>query len=321
MNNKNIVPIFFSVDDNYIPFLTIALKSLKNNSSKDNFYDIHILNTGISEENKALVNLICGADNISVEFNDITDRLSLISQKLHTRDYYSKSTYYRLFIPNMFPQYDKALYLDADIAILGDIANLYNIDIKNNYVGAIPDESVSIVPEFSKYVKDFLGVTYDKYFNAGILVMNLKVLRDEKFEDQFLYLLQKVKFNVAQDQDYLNVICKNKTHYIDSSWNKMPFKCNNTPAEKLNLIHYNLSFKPWHYDGILYEEIFWNIAKQVNMYDKIQQIKSLFSDADKEKDTLAGENLKKMALEQSYLKDAYTQNIVFSNLILAINEI
>ncbi len=321
MNNKNIVPIFFSVDDNYIPFLTIALKSLKNNSNKENFYDIHILNTGISEENKALVNLICGTDNISVQFDDITSRLSVISQKLHTRDYYSKSTYYRLFIPNMFPQYDKALYLDADIAILGDIANLYNVDIKDNYVGAIPDESVSIVPEFSKYTKDFLGITYDKYFNAGILVMNLKVLRDEKFEDQFLYLLQKVKFNVAQDQDYLNVICKNKTHYIDSSWNKMPFKCNATPTEKLNLIHYNLSFKPWHYDGILYEEVFWKIAKEINMFDKLQEIKSLFSDADKEKDIMVGENLKKMALEQSYLKDAYTQNIVFSNLILAINEI
>ena len=60
----------------------------------------------------------------------------------------------------------------------------------------------------------------ENYINAGILVMNLKELRNFDFENKFIDLLSKIKFSVAQDQDYINVICKNRIKYLPKIWNK-----------------------------------------------------------------------------------------------------
>ena len=47
------IPIFFAVDDGYIPFLAVSMQSLIDNSSKENRYAIKILYTNVSEENKS----------------------------------------------------------------------------------------------------------------------------------------------------------------------------------------------------------------------------------------------------------------------------
>ena len=53
--DKKEIPIFFATDDNYIPFLDVAIRSLIANASKNYRYTINILNTGIKPENIALV--------------------------------------------------------------------------------------------------------------------------------------------------------------------------------------------------------------------------------------------------------------------------
>ena len=87
-----------------------------------------------------------------------------------------------------------------------------------------------------------------------ILSMNLKKLREIGFEDIFLKLISAVKFDVAQDQDYLNVICKGHVKFIDETWDQMPIPVDVPRPKVPALIHYNLSFKPWHVDNILYVE-------------------------------------------------------------------
>ena len=224
-NNKPIIPIFFASDDNYVPFLAVTLQSLEQNADSNYHYDIKILNAdNISVENKFKILAEFEKDGFDIEFVDVTPFIETMSSKLHTRDYYSKSTYYRLLIPNMYPEFDKALYLDCDIAINNSISELFNTDIDDNYVGAIPDQSVLYMSdEFKDYVENRVGVdSFKHYFNAGILVMNLKKLREIDFENKFIQLLTSVKFDVAQDQDYLNAICKGHVKFIDETWNSMP---------------------------------------------------------------------------------------------------
>ena len=127
-SNLRTIPIFFAVDDGYIPFLAVTLESLIENSSKEYKYEIKVLYTSVSEENKNKI-LKYESKNFNIEFVDLNYYIEEIQEKLHTRDYYTKTTYYRLFIPNLYPQYDKALYLDSDITILGDISELYNEDL------------------------------------------------------------------------------------------------------------------------------------------------------------------------------------------------
>src|SRR5574344_366442 len=286
---NNLITIFFSCDDAYVPFLAVSLESLEQNASKEYLYNIKILNTNtISKENQNKIISKYKHDNFEIEFVDITEKVKSIDDKLHTRDYYSKSTYYRLFIPTLYANLDKALYLDSDIVVKGNIANLFNTDIEEYYVGAINDGAIVSVKEFQHYAEKVVGVdNYTHYFNAGILLMNLKKMREIDFENKFIALLTNVNFTVAQDQDYLNAICKGNVKFIDDCWNKMPFEFLKEEPEKINLIHYNLSFKPWHIDGVLYGEIFWEYAKKTNYYDEILTIKKnynqvLINKADKE---------------------------------------
>lgn len=284
-NDTNIIPIFFAVDDGYIPFLAVTLKSMLSNASNNYNYDIKILYTSISDENKTKI-LKLETDNAKIEFVDLNYYIEELQSKLYTRDYYTKTTYYRLLIPNLYPQYDKAVYLDSDLTVLGDVSELYNIDIESNLVGAVPDASVRKIKEFSEYVERVVGMNdYKNYFNAGVLVMNLKEMRNFEFQSKFLYLLENMKFSVAQDQDYLNRICKGRTKILDSGWDVMPLPTDNPLHEKdIKIIHYNLIYKPWHFDNVLYQEYFWEYAKQTEFYDEILKMRDTYPEESKARD-------------------------------------
>ena len=297
--NKSLkeIPIFFAVDDTYIPFLAVSLQSLISNSSKENKYLIKILYINVSEENMLKIKKF-EKENIKIEFININNQLEKVQEKLYTRNYFSKTTYFRLFIPELYPQYDKVLYIDSDTIILEDIAELYNEEIGNNLVAGIPDGAVQTIEIFQEYVEKVVGVVdYNNYFNAGILLMNLKELRKYKFQEKFLYLLEKVKFEVAQDQDYLNRLCKGRVKLLDDSWNKMPIM--GISDKKVKIIHYNLGFKPWHFDNIPYQEYFWKYAKETEFYEKIKEFRKNYTEEDKERDDASSAKLMELAKKES----------------------
>ena len=298
--NTNEIPIFFTIDDNYIPFLAVTLESIVDNFSIENSYKIIVLyKENMKKENIEKINKY-KRENLDIEFVDLKDKLGDIEEKLYTRDYYSKSTYYRLLIPELYPEYDKAIYLDSDIVILSDIANLYNIELGDNLIGAAPDEAIANVKAFQEYAEKVVGVqSYDKYFNAGVLLMNLKELRNIKFQEKFMYLLETVRYSVAQDQDYLNRICKGRVKIIDGSWDKMPIGGRILKEEELNLIHYNLISKPWLFEGIVYEEYFWKYAEKTEFINDIKKIKDNYSEEQKIKDMQAGDNLIALAQREA----------------------
>ena len=295
MKNKNVIPVFFAVDDGYIPFLAVTLQSIVEHSTEENYYVIKILCTNISEENKEKINKYT-KDNISIEFVDLNYYIEKIKNKLYTRDYFSMTTYFRLFISNLYPQYNKAIYLDSDIVLLTDVVELYKEDIGDNLVGAVRDDIIQQNEVFQEYVEKVVGVSsYKNYFNAGMLIMNLDELRKNKFQEKFLYLLENVKYSVVQDQDYLNRICKGRVKLLDASWNVMPNATKDVNEDNIKLIHYNYQYKPWHYDNIAYANYFWNFAQKTEFYDKLQEVKNNFTDEMKYEDRVADEKLRELA--------------------------
>ena len=297
--NKQVLPIFFAVDDGYMPFLAVTLQSLVDNSSTEYYYLIKILYTNISEDNKEKIKKF-ERENVNIEFVDLNYYIGKIKDKLYTRDYYSKTTYFRLFIPNLYPQYDKALYLDCDIVLLRDVAELFNIDMGDNLVGGAPDDVIQTYEVFQEYVEKVVGVAdYRRYFNAGVLLMNLDELRKYNFQEKFLYSLDKIKFSVAQDQDYLNRLCKGRVKIIDKTWNRMPISNIEVDEKDLKLIHYNLAFKPWHFEDILYKEHFWKYAQKTQFFDEILRIKENYSDEEKFNDREKDRQLRELAQKES----------------------
>lgn len=295
--NNNVVPIFMAVDNNYIPFLGVALKSIIDNVSQQNRYEIKVLYTSVTEENKKKIEEY-QTENVGIEFVNLSYKLQEIQEKLYTRNYFSNTTYFRLFIPELYPEYDKAVYIDSDTITLVDIAKLYNTEMGDNLIAGIPDGAVQAIPIFQDYVEKVVGVSnYNNYFNAGIIVMNLKALREYKFQEKFLYMLEKIKFEVAQDQDYLNRLCKGRVKLLGFEWNRMPAM--GEQEGELNIIHYNLGCKPWYFDNVLYQEHFWKYAEKTRFYAQIRGMKKNYTEADKERDDANSSKLIELAQKEA----------------------
>lgn len=298
MNSKPEVPVFFATDDNYAPFLAVTFKSILDNASKDFSYKFYVLTTNLSSNYEKRIKEF-ESEDVKIEFIFLKETIEKIKAKFHLRDYYSIETYYRFFIANMFPQYDKVLYCDCDVIVLGDIAELYNHNIDNYLVGACPEEVMTEVKIFGDYVEQALDVDCEKYFNAGVMLMNLDGFRKENIEEKFFDMLQKYTFRVTQDEDYLNVLCKGKVKLFHLGWNKTAFKNDKFNDKDLKLIHYKIHWKPWHYDGVLYENHFWDYAKQTSFYEEILNKKLSYTDEEKRRDAIAYERLKQMAIDDT----------------------
>ena len=198
----------------------------------------------------------------------------------------------------MYPEYKKAVYIDSDTVCLTDIANLYNIDIGENLIAGTPDGVIQAIDVFQDYVERVVGVSdYNKYFNAGIIVMNLEELRKYRFEEKFIYMLERVKFEVAQDQDYMNRLCKGRVKLLDFSWNRMPVM--GKQEGEINIIHYNLGAKPWYFDNVVYQEYFWEYAKKTEFYNEIKELGTKYTDEDKEKDDSNSLKLMELAKKET----------------------
>ncbi|MCC8067516.1 MAG: glycosyltransferase family 8 protein [Clostridiales bacterium] len=349
---QNVIPIFFTADERYAPWLDCAVRSMVENASADYSYQIIVLHQDLTEESRkkiasgvrapfsirfvsmevetpardasAAVSVPLRSANIPSKGRDATRRglngrpldvqrhaanernaahldsaesLAGIVDREENRlrcDYFTLTIYYRLFIADRFPEYDKGIYLDSDIVVPGDISELYQIELGENLIGACTDRSIVSVPELVDYVENAVGTPIDRYINSGILLMNLKKMRQTDFCGHFLRLLHTFHFDcIAPDQDYINAMCSGKIVYLDETWDAMPPEggAGVLELEKPNLIHYNLFQKPWCYDNIPYEEYFWYYAKKSPFYPDIVQFKENYSDEQKESDRTCLRNL------------------------------
>lgn len=299
MNKTNReIPIFVAIDDNYVPFTAVAITSIKEHMNKDLNYAVYVMSEELNEDNKKeLVRL--QTDNLKINFVDLTEKIKSVKEemKISLRDYYTISIFYRLFIPSMFPELDKAIYIDSDIVLLTDIAKLYDEDIDGYLLGAVTDQVVAYNDSFCYYTLNALGIKPKEYFNSGVLCMNLSEFRKQSIEEKFIKIL--TKFNpptVAPDQDYLNVLCNGKVKYLSDGFNRMPTATKNESSDNY-LIHYNMFDKPWKYKGVLYEEYFWYYAKKTDYYDSLVGMQNGYSKENISKDKECGIALIKKALE------------------------
>jgi len=292
--NNEIIPIFFSTDDNYVKFLDVAVRSLIKNASRDYKYKIIVLNTGLNLENTSKIKAL-EDENFQIEFADISFAVEDLKNKLPNLYHFGLAAYYRLFIQSLYPEYNKILYLDCDIVVTGDVSKLYFSEVGDNLVAGVVEQFILRTPEFSKYTKEAVGVDSKDYINSGIMIMNLKAFRKHRIEEKFTYLINKYNFDVIDpDQAYINFLCKGKIKYLDVSWNRTPIE--DIDCENPNIVHYALYKKPWQYDDVFLGEYFWRYAKESPFYEDIIAIKSSFDDEAKVKKERAGIEIKEHGL-------------------------
>lgn len=281
------IPVFYTISDNYTPYAYVSIQSLIDHADPKKDYTITLLVQKITPEHKESLESL-SSSNIHVNVFHINDEMV---KPIHNSEenylrgqFFTMSIFYRLFIPELFPQYDKAVYLDADTIICSDIAELYNTEIGGNMFASCPDLSIRYMPLLQKYIKECQGILpAEKYINNGVILFNMKAFRDQKFVDKFYYLMNKYHFdNIDPDQAYMNEICEDKIFHLPKEWDAMPNE--SIPEIKdPKIVHYNLFFKPWHFTDVQYADYFWKVAKTTPYYDELMQQLDNFTDEDRKK--------------------------------------
>ena len=282
-----VVPVFLTINSAYAPYAAAAIHSLVQHADPKRYYRVIILHDGLNLVNRwRLRNLV--TRNVAVQFKKMTRSLYLKAivayctrRQKGAGDFFSSAVYYyRAFIPLMFPLYRKAVYIDSDTILRGDIGELYDIDLGDNAMAAMVDPKVTVIPEFRDYVDNALGVPHKEYVNSGVQVMDLRKMRKMKYLSTMIDLIKKYDADlVAPDQDYLNVILRGKILKLDPVWNAEPVK---DLPRNVKLVHFNLFNKPWHYRNVPCERIFWAAAKGTGFYGDLKRQQAAF-DAEKQK--------------------------------------
>lgn len=285
MKPYKIIPVVFSTNEKYAPFADVCIESIYANSSKSCFYEITIFHTDLSAQtiNKLKSKLY---DNISVNCLDVSDLLANISDKLYSHSYFSKEMYYRILIPRCFKDYNKVIYLDCDMIVLGDIEKLYDIDLGDNMIGACRN---LMHTQMHDYIINTLHINPINYFNSGMLVFNIKKCLE--LENRLWSIINSYGTLLYPDQDLLNLVCENNVFYLDISWNWLfhlerlqssknknlhlsedDWQMYQATKPKINILHYTGDQKPWDYNALPMAEFFWKYASKSNFFEKINDI-------------------------------------------------
>ena len=138
---QDTIPIFFTVDESYAPYLDCAIRSMMENASGAHTYQIIVLHEDLTEESQRKLSANVKPP-FRIRFLSMKDKLAGITDRAENRlrcDYFTLTIYFRLFIADLFPEYDKGIYLDSDIVVPGDISRLFRTELGDNIIAACAD--------------------------------------------------------------------------------------------------------------------------------------------------------------------------------------
>lgn len=274
-----IINIALCFDKNYQkPIETLFFSILKNSNKLDFYYFFLISFEEIKLDQKIFNKLKSMFSNFEINFtlaSTVVEQIKVFQKNLNLPSYISKDAFLKLFLRNLLPKnIEKILYLDSDVLVNCDLANLFKVDLQTNVVGATIDLWAPSLRKMKKYIGH-------KYFNVGVLLIDLNQFTiDGNSLRKFNELFKKVTYG---EQDLFNFFFKNKILEIPLSFNLQraywelgflkiikKITCfwifNNLSFEKksneLNIIHYNGKIKPWN------KKYFFMKKKYRNLYFK-----------------------------------------------------
>ena len=219
------IVVVCAADNNYAMPLAVTMRSAIENLTSKCKIVFYIIDGGISKVNKQkiLKSLIPGS--CRVEFIEISNASIDSISGLHRSKpaHVSIASFYRLLLPELLPEHlEKVIYLDCDLTIEGDLWQLWQADLGENYLLAVRDTWIPFIsspPGKLNYQK--LGIDPNApYFNAGVLVINLKKWRNDNFSVRAIrYFMENLDYIGLYDQGLLNALFVGKWEQLDARWN------------------------------------------------------------------------------------------------------
>lgn len=201
------INVCFITDENYVLPTLVAIQSLIVNSKHKAC--INIVASQLSEDSK---NLFKQLATIKCKINIVIS--SNPGDNIDTKHLYvSKAAMLKFALPQIFSDLKKILYIDSDVLILDDLYELYHTDLENNYIAAIDD--INITNSHMHYKQEGLK----RYFNSGVMLLNLKEMRQDNCTAKFVEYKKNEKFHYFMDQDCFNFCLREKVKYLSVKYN------------------------------------------------------------------------------------------------------
>ena len=224
------INIVFAVNEEYANPCRVAIKSILENKNRDTILCIFVLHSDLSHETQANIRKMA-QDDCEISMVDVK---SMICENMYEKSYFTKEMYYRLIVSDIL-DIDKFIYLDADVVVLRDLQELYNIEFEDNYLIGVQDEKNG----------EHLETNHNVYINSGVMVVNAIKFRADGIWDKCRNYLQRNKDLHFPDQDTVNHICRDKIKCIDSRWNVLIRGFEYDGLKDAYIVHYCGEYKPW----------------------------------------------------------------------------
>ncbi|TGE07946.1 glycosyltransferase family 8 protein [Hymenobacter fodinae] len=245
------IHIALAFDEQYLnPFFVLLTSIFLNNKGAD--ICVHLIATGLSSAAEKEITAFVHSKEAEVNFydNDIDDVSQFILPD-HEDNYLSVAIYYRLFFPFLIEEtIARLLYIDVDTLVVGDLSDLFLIDMQGKPVAAVTDTDMP--------VRRDLGIeSVDDYFNSGVLLVDINEWKKQRITEKALQIIKQEPELIKgyPDQDALNIVLKDNWYKLPVEYNLMRlYVPNEVPRRNLNkfvedqkIIHYN-GKKPWFSD-------------------------------------------------------------------------
>jgi len=269
--NVNDIPIVLSTDDNYAFQTGVAIGSimLRKKATYNYIFIILFGNEFTYHGKKQIENIKKVFPDVILNYHEIDDS---IFHNYKYIGYISKATMLRLMLPELLTEYAECLYLDSDLIVMSGLEELMNQSIENFYVAGVLDWGINENHYLNLNIKDM-----SQYVNAGVLLLNLRKMREDNLQAQFLRSLEK-NYSYA-DQDILNIRCYGNIKLLPLKYNVFTriFANNSQIQSKLHhcfddynikeaiknpvIIHYTGGIKPWDNLRSIMSREWWRCAK------------------------------------------------------------
>ncbi len=259
---SKIIPVVLITDNNYIYQSAVTIKSIINSQNNNTIIEINILGYKLTEDDKNYL-LNIENDRIKIKITDVDDSSEFL--KLNNHSDYSNMVLLKLYISDFFPQYEKMLYLDSDIIVNIDLEELYDINLEDNYFAGVQDIFVLLKNK----------QTNRKYINTGVLLINLRKIRENKISriltENYIKNCKKYDF---PEQDTINEVLNDYIMVLPLKYNFFALSKNVFYKWQLNkfynvktdyngskfIIHY-ANIRPWNDKTVPFADLWQDIAK------------------------------------------------------------
>ncbi|WP_304354615.1 glycosyltransferase [Brachyspira innocens] len=292
-------------DEKYAIYLgTVIVSILKNSNDNDELF-FHIINTGMSKNSIDKLIELKTIKDFKIQFYnyDHTKYVDLYNQKLKVQCHISASALVKLEIHNILKDLDKVLYLDCDVIVNKDLHDFFIMDIDNYYLAVTPRPIKFTTVNEETHIK-----SEAKYFNSGVMLLNLKKFRDVNIDSKFTEYLNSIeKISYILDQEVFNAVLKDNIKYIDDRYNIsidqfIIQKVKPLMLENIYIIHYSGKYKPWNlnYKQLYYSEEYWKYF-YLTPWFKEEPVKHIITIIDQRINRLDIDNSFKIVYDKSYI--------------------